>query len=344
MNFSKQHSPTRPKVSVCVPVYNVANYIEVCVESLMEQTLDSVEYVFVDDCSPDNSLELLEATVGRYPARKNSITILRNAENMGPGLSRKRAAEAATGEYIYFPDSDDWIETDMLETMYSKAVETDSDIVRCHILLHHGTCDKRMPGRIDYTVDEWRRHLIICDDVYPGLTTSLFRKSIVDNVLTKFPTSRLYAFEDYLLSVMAYFYAHDVTFIDRDFYHCNVGNPNSVTKIISQRTIDSKLTVAAALHDFCIERADFDEYSTLVYNFMAISKLELLAHRNMWQPDRWRSTWPELNAPEYIHLTGVKTRFYRAIARAVNHQYDFFGYILLCIMLLLDKLRIIIPR
>lgn len=344
MNFSKQHSPTRPKVSVCVPVYNVANYIEVCVKSLMEQTLDSVEYVFVDDCSPDNSLELLEATVGRYPARKNSITILRNAENMGPGLSRKRAAEAATGEYIYFPDSDDWIETDMLETMYIKAVETDSDIVRCHILLHSDTGNNRMPGRIDYNIDEWRCHLIICDNVYVGLTTSLFRKSIIDNALKNFPTQRLYAFEDYLISVKAYFYADKVTFIDRDFYHCNVDNPNSVTKKISQRTIDSKLSVAAALHDFCSVRPDFSEYSSLVYNFMAISKLELLAHRNMWQPDRWRSTWPELNAPEYIHLTGVKTRFYQAIARAVNHHYDFFGYILLCIMLLLDKLRIIIPR
>lgn len=329
----------KPKVSVCIPVYHVAGYIEACVKSLMEQTLGEIEYIFVDDCSPDNSLELLEATVARYPGRRDNVTIMRNAENMGPGLSRKRAAEIATGEFIYFPDSDDWIEPDMLESMYNKAVETDSDIIRCHILLHTDAGNKRMPGKIDYTIDEWRRHLIICEDVYVGLTTSLFKKSIIDSSLKNFPSRRLYAFEDYLLSVKAFFNADKVTFIDRDFYHCNVGNPNSVTKKISQRTIDSKLSVAAALHDFCSARSDFDEFSSLVYNFMAVAKIELLTHRDMWQPDRWRSTWPELNDPKYIRLTGTKTHFYRAIAGAVNAKRDMIGLLILSLLTMVDNLK-----
>lgn len=333
-----------PKVSVCVPVYHVASYIVACVRSLMEQTLDDIEYIFVDDCSPDNSIDLLESTIAEYPDRKGWFTVLRNSENMGPGLSRKRAAEKATGEFVYFPDSDDWIEPDMLENMYTKAVEVGADIMRCYILCHSKGQTQRMPGRIDFTLEEWRRHLIICENVYAGLTTSLFRRRIVDKAFEDFPVERLYAFEDYLLSVKAYFYADKVAYIERDFYHCNVGNPNSVTKKITQRTIDSKIAVAGALYDFCSVRADFSKYNQLVYNFMSIAKVELLSHRDMWQPERWRSLWPELSDPRFIRMTGTKTRFYRAIAKAVEHRHDRIGFLLLSLMLSLDSLRNIIRR
>lgn len=329
----------KPKVSVCVPVYHVAGYIEACVKSLMEQTLGEVEYIFVDDRSPDDSIKLLEATVARYPERRNSVTIIRNSENMGPGLSRKRAAAMATGEYIYFPDSDDWMEPDMLESMYRKAIEDKADIVRCHILCHYDNKAKRMPGRIDYSLEEWRRHLIICDDVYIGLTTSLFHRPIIDSILTAYPSVRLYSFEDYLLVVEAFFYASKVSFIERDFYHCNTDNPYSVTKHISERTIESILTVAQSLYEFCASRNDSYIYLPLVRNFMAASKLRFLTDTKMWQPERWRSTWPELNSPEYIRVIGIKTKFYRLIAKCALNKQDKIAYLILRLLNLLDSTR-----
>ncbi len=329
----------KAKVSVCVPVYRVAGYIEACVRSLMEQTLDNVEYIFVDDCSPDNSVELLEATVARYPNRRDSVTLLRNAENMGPGLSRKRAAEAATGEFIYFPDSDDWIEPDMLETMYLKAIAENADIVRCHILCHSEKSTRRMPGRIDYTLDQWRRQMIVCENVYIGLTTSLIRGTIVKKILSGYPSQRLYSFEDYLLAVEAYFYAQKVTTIDSDFYHCNTDNPNSVTKTVSEKTIESIIIVAEKLYDFCAQRPDSSTYLPLVRSFMAASKFRFLADRRSWNPERWRNTWPEVNSPKYIRIIGIKSRIHRIIAKLAQHHHDKSAYLVLCILNILDSTR-----
>ena len=72
-----------PKVSVIVPVYNVENYMERCAVSLFEQTLDDIEYLFIDDCTPDHSIEILRATLERYPSRRERVRIISMASNSG---------------------------------------------------------------------------------------------------------------------------------------------------------------------------------------------------------------------------------------------------------------------
>jgi glycosyltransferase involved in cell wall biosynthesis len=118
------------KISVIVPIYNMEKYLEKCLDSLLSQTLEEIEIICVDDGSKDASPEILK----RYAEKSAKIISLRK-ENGGLSDARNYGLPYATGEYIGYLDSDDFVDTDMYEIMYNKAKEQGSDIVECN--LHH---------------------------------------------------------------------------------------------------------------------------------------------------------------------------------------------------------------
>ena len=124
-----------PKVSVIIPVYGVEKYIERCARSLFEQTLNDIEYIFVDDCSPDKSIEILEHIVEEYRPRftreKKVVRIERMLTNSGLPAVRKHGIQFSTGEYVIHCDSDDWVHPEMYERLYNYAVTGDYDMVWC---------------------------------------------------------------------------------------------------------------------------------------------------------------------------------------------------------------------
>lgn len=117
------------KVSVIIPIFKTEKFIERCVRSLMEQTLDSIEYIFVNDCTPDKSVDIIERVVEDYPHRKNFIKIMSHEKNLGLASTRNTGLTVATGDYIIHCDSDDWVDKNAYELMYLKAIKTDADIV-----------------------------------------------------------------------------------------------------------------------------------------------------------------------------------------------------------------------
>ena len=127
-----------PKISVIVPVYNVEKYIERCARSLFNQTLDEIEFVFVDDCSPDNSIELLKSVISEFPHRQSQVKLCSHSYNKGLPTARKTGVEVATGDYIAHCDSDDWTDPNMYEKMYLTAVSSNSDIVYCDYYVSSG--------------------------------------------------------------------------------------------------------------------------------------------------------------------------------------------------------------
>ena len=121
----------KPKVSVIVPIYDVEKYIERCVKSLFEQTLDNLEFIFVNDCTPDKSMDILNRLLLQYPEREKQSKIVTHSKNKGLPEARISGISVATGEYIIHCDSDDWTEPDMYEKMYNYAIENDFDYVWC---------------------------------------------------------------------------------------------------------------------------------------------------------------------------------------------------------------------
>ena len=130
-----------PKVSVIIPVYNIEEYLSQCLDTVLNQTLKEIEIICVDDGSTDNSLDILI----NYAKRDKRMTILKQ-ENLHSGVARNAGISVAKGNYLSFLDSDDFFELDMLEKMYNKIFEKNSDIIICRcksIDLNNGKFDEK---------------------------------------------------------------------------------------------------------------------------------------------------------------------------------------------------------
>ena len=109
-----------PLVSILVPVYKVEKYIERCARSLFEQSYENLEYVFVDDCSPDDSVQILERIIKNYPLRAERVHIIRHEKNKCLLEARKTAIKYSNGEFLSHVDSDDWLEPNAIEMLMQK--------------------------------------------------------------------------------------------------------------------------------------------------------------------------------------------------------------------------------
>lgn len=112
-------------ISVIIPIYNTANFLSSCIKSIINQTYQDLEIVLVNDASTDNSIHICN----RFKEKDNRIILINKKQNEGVEKARYDGILAATGEYICFVDSDDWLEKDALKRMYDKAIETDADYV-----------------------------------------------------------------------------------------------------------------------------------------------------------------------------------------------------------------------
>ena len=117
------------KVSVLVPIYGVEKFVAQCATNLMEQSYKDVEYVFVNDCTPDASIDQLMQVIEQYPERQQQVKIINHAENQGLAMARNTALNAATGDAVVFVDSDDYVESSMIEKLVDKMLNARVDIV-----------------------------------------------------------------------------------------------------------------------------------------------------------------------------------------------------------------------
>lgn len=120
-----------PKVSVIVPMYNVEKYIGKCADSLLGQTLEDMEFIFVNDCTPDNSVEILSRVIDNYPNRKSQVRIVNLRQNRGLSKARFAGLQFVTGLFVAHCDGDDWVEPGMYERLYDTAEREGADVVVC---------------------------------------------------------------------------------------------------------------------------------------------------------------------------------------------------------------------
>ena len=114
------------KVSIVIPTYNVEKYIDKCLKSLLNQTLQDIEIICVDDCSTDSTVEILN----RYKESDKRVRVIVSDINQGCSKMRNIGIENSTGEYLGFVDSDDWVDFDFYEKLYTKAKKTNAEVVK----------------------------------------------------------------------------------------------------------------------------------------------------------------------------------------------------------------------
>lgn len=224
-----------PKVSVIVPIYRVEKYIERCVRSLFSQTLSEIEYIFIDDCTPDSSMLILNNLIDEYTSiinkQKSVVRICRMPQNSGIAEVRKTAISLATGDYTIHCDSDDWVDNNMYDRLYQEAINTNSDIVICDFYQSTDCEDKYIKSCYDTDIET-----IICDFIsgkgYWSLCNKLIRRSLYDKIEC-FPKKNMG--EDMVLSLQLLYHSKKVTYVDVAYYHYYV-NEHS---IVRNRSIDS---------------------------------------------------------------------------------------------------------
>jgi len=204
-----------PAVSVIILVHKVEEYIERCARGLFCQTLEDIEYIFVDDCTPDASMEILERVLEEFPHRRSQVRIMRNEVNRGQAYCRRMGVAAATGEYIIHCDSDDWPEPEIYARMYAKAREESLDMVICTMRRIY-TDRVRTLQEITHTDDLVESLLYM--DIRHYLCNKLVARRIYDNPII-WPEKNMC--EDSALSVQLAYYSHSWGFVDEVLYNYN---------------------------------------------------------------------------------------------------------------------------
>lgn len=223
------------KVSVIVPIYKVEPFVARCAQSLMEQTLIDVEYIFVDDASPDGSIAVLRRVLADYPERSNHIKVLTHAKNKGLPAARNTGLAVAKGEYIFHCDSDDFVDLDMLEQLYRKATETNADIVWCDWWLSFAKNERYMK-QPEYQTPMEALKGMLSGVMKFNVWNKLIRRSLYVESGITFPAG--YGMGEDMTIMRLFARASKVVYLPKAFYHYVQLNMGAFSKTYSNRHLE----------------------------------------------------------------------------------------------------------
>lgn len=280
-----------PKVSVIIPIYKVERFIARCAESLMRQTLQDVEYIFVDDATPDGSMGILQHTLERFPDRRGQVTVLHHTENKGLPAARNMGLAVASGEYVFHCDSDDFVEHDMLENLYNTAEDSSADIVWCDYYISYEEGERYMKQPRYFTPEEALRGML-CGRMKYNVWNKLARRSLYfENAIT-FPAG--YAMGEDMTMIQLFSFAHKVAYLPKAYYHYVQWNPSSMTRTFTDEQLASLRRNAKSVSDFMSVRYG-GEWDLYRHSFSLLMKWPFLCG-NDWKMYRlWKEWFPEAN-------------------------------------------------
>ena len=206
------------KISVIVPVYGAEEYIEKCARSILGQSWENTEFIFVDDGTPDRSVEVLRSVLTSFPDRK---VLVIEKENGGAPLARQKGLEAASGDYILFADADDFLEPDMVEKLALAAVEAHADVAYCGFYKGARVCRERLFS----SGKEFSREMLHYR-TYGYLWNKLLRRSLFDG---RYACPRYGMHDDMVLLCQILPGAGKLVRVDEPLYHYRCDNAASIS-------------------------------------------------------------------------------------------------------------------
>ena len=217
-------------ISVIVPVYNVEEYLEECLESIRKQTYQDIEVILVNDGSTDNSKEICE----RF-CQVDSRFRLINQENQGQSVARNRGVKESVGEYIMFVDSDDVINTSVLEVLLPY-MKTDVDMVECRLTINKEEFNLTKPSTIAFEGNSKEAILncIAIKEVKFCAFTKLYRREIVE----KIPFLEGYIYEDVFTGINYLKYIRKIIVVDFIGYYYRIRPNSTMTKPFNEKDLD----------------------------------------------------------------------------------------------------------
>lgn len=238
-----------PNLSIITPIYNTQKYLNRCLDSLINQTLKDIEIICINDCSTDNSLEILK----EYQNKDKRIKIINLKENKKQGYARNIALNKANGEYIGFIDSDDWIDLNYFEKLYTKAKEHNCDIaLATNVRIGNGITKKRLnlkEEKIAYTLQE--KIDLSNQAKNPCPTNKIYKKELLINNNIIFSEGCFC--EDKLFTIKALYYSNKMISVPGIYYYY-FRNPSSTVNTKTNKHLLDKNNARKAVLDFLKEK------------------------------------------------------------------------------------------
>ena len=281
------------EVSLLVPIYGVEKYIERCAVSLFEQTYANLEYIFVNDCTRDNSIKVLNNVIERYPQRREQIRIIQHDCNRGLAAARNTAVDAASGAFIMHVDSDDWLEPQAVKKCVEKQNENDADIV---------TMDAKVwwPKKKEYYHTPHTTNPI-------ELMTAILSRKAVCNIWGRLIRKSLYTdnqirvkeginfSEDLQIIPQLLYFSRNINYCSDNLYNYESRNICSYTSNFSEKKDSQNQKTAEILRDFYKKNAP--EYLTYINLLEATNLIQSIkgcmktvGHENYYKSVKLRIT------------------------------------------------------
>lgn len=261
------------KVSVIVPFYNVESYIDECLNSLVSQSYKDIEIIAVDDCSPDHSIDFVIS----YANKDNRVKVVRHSENMGLGGARNTGLKHATGDYICFVDSDDYVSRTFVEKLYKSAIDNKADVSICGYCCVEGNI--KIPCHQEYTMEL----IEIADNKNNVLTTvnsyssaswfKLYKKELIigNNIFQ--PEKAFY--EDVVFWLKVVFYSRRISVIPDRLYNYRQRH-DSIMNSLSVKHIEDRMFFINEIDNFVksviLETSGIDKINQINKLFLYLLK------------------------------------------------------------------------
>lgn len=276
------------KVSIIVPIYRVESVIERCAHSLFSQTLDDLEYLFIDDCSPDNSLNILMDVLSKYPHRREQVNVLTMPCNSGTGAVRLKGLQKATGDYVIHCDSDDWVDNNYYEVLYNTATSTNADIVVSDFIREYPSTSVLIKTASTdapkLALQQMHQHSFYC-----MLWNKLIRRELlIDNNIRTIPGMDMW--EDVFVTIQAYYFANRVAKAENVYYHYCDNASSYTAKSANQKSYNQRKMCIQTLSVFFANKS---EDWSLLLNFWKLLAKSYLLHPLTFNARKWRNEYPE---------------------------------------------------
>lgn len=235
-------------ISILVPIYGVEKYIERCARSLFEQSYEDIEYIFVDDCSPDRSIEILKQVIDDYPQRRSHVRIIRHKHNRGLAAARNTAVENCQTDFLMHVDSDDWIDRECVKKSMSKQKEGDYDIVLFDFmtLWNYGI---ETNHRVRCNSVKERTEKLLSRNINVCVWASIYRSSLYkENGIVA--VEGVNNNEDYQITPRLSYYSKSFAYISECLYYYDRKNDNSITGKFSISNAEQGWKSIEILKDF----------------------------------------------------------------------------------------------
>lgn len=278
----------RPKVSIIIPVYNVEPFIGQCAKSLLEQTYENIEFIFINDASTDDSLAVLESTISLYPHR--CVKVISNSDNCGSSASRNIGIRCATGDFLNFCDSDDWIEPTMIAEMVECAMKKDADIVATPFYTNTFNKQNILQFKSKKIAD---LNTIPIDFSHFSLCNKLTKTSLIkDAALYSLPNVNCW--EDLSIISRIYALSPKVELLDKPFYHYRKYEYHSLTSSSHEHQLKDRLIYCDFLIKWFNDNYLTNQFTPFLNHLKFTAKIKML-RTSPRQFKRWKATYPESN-------------------------------------------------